>query len=195
MSLTATKKRWLLLMCVIMVPCIILNYFSTPDTREEQILQTGIAELQVKLEHLHAKYMSSQEEIQMLTLQLIQLNEGAANQLFPDIQMLVNNSALNTTSVKLPSVYSFLPHLLSDVNSLRPIYIKSKGRSGVSMVLGIPTVKRDVQNYLMTTLKNLIDRMSPLEISDTLIVVLIAEVSLKIFKKRVNIFYFNNKKY
>lgn len=45
------------------------------------------------------------------------------------------------------------------------------------MVLGVPTVKREVQSYLMATLKNLLDRMNPAEIADTLIIVLVAEVS------------------
>jgi len=45
------------------------------------------------------------------------------------------------------------------------------------MVLGVPTVKREVQSYLMATLKNLLDRMNTAEIADTLIIVLVAEVS------------------
>jgi len=45
------------------------------------------------------------------------------------------------------------------------------------MILGVPTVKREVQSYLMATLKNLLDRMSVAEIADTLIIVLVAEVS------------------
>ncbi|KAL7287252.1 hypothetical protein TKK_0018381 [Trichogramma kaykai] len=174
MNLSHTRKRCLLVIGLILVPCIVVNYISAPDTREEQILQNGIAELQVKLENLHSKYISSQEEIQMLTYQLIQLTEGA-HQLMPDVQMFVNNSGSNVTNVKLPSVYNFLPHLLNDINSLKPSYVKSKGRTGVSMVLGIPTVKREVQSYLLATLKNLLERMSQKETDDTLIVVLIAE--------------------
>lgn len=178
MSLSPTRRRWLLVLCLILIPCVVLNFASTPDVREEQLLQTGIAELQVKLEHLHSKYAASQEEIQLLTYQLLQLTEAA--HLLPDVQALVNGSNYNVTNVKLPSVYNFLPHLLADPNSLRPAFVHSKGRSGVSVVLGIPTVKREVQSYLMATLKNLLDRMSPKETADTLIVVLIAEVRLTV---------------
>ena len=46
----------------------------------------------------------------------------------------------------------------------------------VSMVLGIPTVKRQVQSYLMTTLQNLIDSMSARDLETCLIVVMVAEV-------------------
>lgn len=48
----------------------------------------------------------------------------------------------------------------------------------VTMVLGIPTVKRDVQSYLMSTLQNLIENMSPEEKMDAVIIVFIAEVSV-----------------
>ncbi|XP_013789069.2 alpha-1,3-mannosyl-glycoprotein 4-beta-N-acetylglucosaminyltransferase B-like [Limulus polyphemus] len=43
------------------------------------------------------------------------------------------------------------------------------------MVLGIPTVKREVQSYLMSTLQNLIENMSPAEKKDSIIIVFIAE--------------------
>lgn len=46
----------------------------------------------------------------------------------------------------------------------------------VSMVLGIPTVRREVQSYLLATLQNLIDSMSEEEAADSLLVIFIAEV-------------------
>lgn len=46
------------------------------------------------------------------------------------------------------------------------------------MVLGVPTVKREVQTYLLATLRNLIDSMNQQELSDTLIVVLVAETEM-----------------
>lgn len=46
------------------------------------------------------------------------------------------------------------------------------------MVLGIPSVKREAQSYLLATLRNLIDSMNSQELADTLIVVLIAETDM-----------------
>jgi hypothetical protein len=46
----------------------------------------------------------------------------------------------------------------------------------VSVVLGIPTVRREVQSYLLATLQNLIDSMSEEEAADSLVVIFIAEV-------------------
>lgn len=59
----------------------------------------------------------------------------------------------------------------------RLAYLLSKGRLGVSVVLGVPTVKREKQSYLMDTLNNLIEGMTAEEANDSLIVVFIAEVS------------------
>ncbi|XP_046391685.1 alpha-1,3-mannosyl-glycoprotein 4-beta-N-acetylglucosaminyltransferase B [Ischnura elegans] len=75
----------------------------------------------------------------------------------------------------LPSVYNFLPHLLDEPLGLRPAFTLSGGRTGVSVVLGVPTVKREVQSYLLATLKNLMEGMSKEEEDDALIVVFIGE--------------------
>ena len=177
---TPTRRRlFIILIIIIFVPWI-LSYLSFPDMQDEIALQNSIAELQAKLEHLHSKYITSQEEIELLTHQLVQSSEN--NHILPDFQFYMNNSMSNITSIKLPSIYNFLPHFLNDPNSLRPAFVQSKGRSGVSIVLGVPTVERVVQKYLLATLKNLIDRMTPAETADTLIVVLVAEVSLIILK-------------
>lgn len=164
-----------MILSIILVPCAILNLLSPSDLHEETVLQNSIAELQAKLEHLHAKYITSQEEINLLSHQLLQLIEN--NHILPDVQFLLNNATTNVTNIKLPSIYNFLPHFLNDPNSLHPAFVQSKGRTGVSMILGVPTVKREVQTYLIATLKNLLDRMNPAETADTLIIVLVAEVS------------------
>ncbi|KAK7864644.1 hypothetical protein R5R35_012416 [Gryllus longicercus] len=103
-------------------------------------------------------------------------------ELSPEARLLLRNltglemgPGRSLPSLRLPSVYHFLPHLLDSPSSLRPAYCLSRGRSGVSVVLGIPTVKREVQSYLMATLQNLIDSMTPEEAADTLIVVFVAE--------------------
>lgn len=188
-ALTPIRRRCLIILSIVLIPCAILNLLSPSELHEETVLQNSIAELQAKLEHLHAKYITSQEEINLLSHQLLQLIEN--NHILPDLQFLLNNTTSNVTNIKLPSIYNFLPHFLNDPTSLRPAFVQSKGRTGVSMVLGVPTVKREVQSYLMATLKNLLDRMNSVETADTLIIVLIAEVSVcKIITKlRYSYFY------
>ena len=51
----------------------------------------------------------------------------------------------------MPSIHYTLPHVVQSPKSLSPAFKWSKGRSNVSMVLGIPTVMRDnsyKRNYL-----------------------------------------------
>lgn len=49
-------------------------------------------------------------------------------------------------------VYKLLSHLMNDGDSLRPAYHMTAGRKFVDVVIGIPTVKRDKESYLMVTL-------------------------------------------
>ncbi|XP_030386020.1 alpha-1,3-mannosyl-glycoprotein 4-beta-N-acetylglucosaminyltransferase A [Scaptodrosophila lebanonensis] len=84
-----------------------------------------------------------------------------------------------TQNIRLPNAYHFLPHLLDDASSLRPAYLQSKGRADVSIVLGVPTVKREKQSYLLSTLHNLIENMNEEEQNETLIIVYIGETELE----------------
>ena len=60
-------------------------------------------------------------------------------------------------------------------NSFNPAFKISRDRSHVSIVLGIPTVKRQYQSYLVTTLQSVLDNMTEQEMADTLIIIFIAE--------------------
>lgn len=155
----------------------------------EEVLIQRMAELQVRLQYLDSMYRARQEEVQSLA-RLVSPTDNTTMAtplitLKPEIkQMLKNMSGWRFTTglypqvtVRLPSSFYFLPHLLDDTGSLRPAYLLSKGRTGVSIVLGIPTVKRDRESYLMDTLQNLLDAINDEESTDTVIVVFVAEVS------------------
>ncbi|XP_005376615.2 PREDICTED: alpha-1,3-mannosyl-glycoprotein 4-beta-N-acetylglucosaminyltransferase B, partial [Chinchilla lanigera] len=104
----------------------------------------------------------------------------------------------------LPPVSPPLPHLLAKESSLQPAVRVGQGRTGgrrgrragggrpgvalqrppatrspvvpaVSVVMGIPSVRREVHSYLTDTLHSLISELSPQEKEDSVIVVLIAE--------------------
>ncbi|XP_034038125.1 alpha-1,3-mannosyl-glycoprotein 4-beta-N-acetylglucosaminyltransferase B [Thalassophryne amazonica] len=85
----------------------------------------------------------------------------------------------NVTSSKnvlqLPSIFHHLPHLLSREESLQPAVHLGQGRTGVSIVMGIPSVKREVHSYLADTLSSLMSELSTAERDDCVIVVFIAE--------------------
>uniref|UniRef100_A0A8C7NSP1 Alpha-1,3-mannosyl-glycoprotein 4-beta-N-acetylglucosaminyltransferase A n=1 Tax=Oncorhynchus mykiss TaxID=8022 RepID=A0A8C7NSP1_ONCMY len=78
--------------------------------------------------------------------------------------------------LQVPNIYHHLPHLLNNEGSLHPAVHVGLGRTGVSMVMGIPTVKRKVKSYLAETLHSLINKLSPEEKHDCVIIVFVGEV-------------------
>lgn len=144
-------------------------------------------------------YRARQEELLHLTQHIDQIGASGDNSSVgfevatptfrPEIkQMLKNMSGMNAANginppimLRLPSTFHFLPHLLDDPSSLRLGYLMSKGRTGVSVVLGIPTVRRERQSYLMETLQSLVEGMTAEEAEDAILVVFIAEVSSKFY--------------
>ena len=152
-----------------------------------------LAEYQIRMQYLESMYRARQEDVAVLSHYLGMMNDPTTTvnstnisstlleSLSPEVRTVVKNitgsSVRLPASMHLPSVYNFLPHLLDDPNSLKPVFHIARGppRQGVSIVLGIPTVKRDKQSYLLSTMNSLITRMSDEERNDTLIVVFIAE--------------------
>lgn len=145
------------------------------------------------MQYLESMYRARQGDVAVLSHYLGMVNDPAnamnssnfstvLESLSPEVRTVVKNitsgsSSRLPASMHLPSVYNFLPHLLDDPNSLKPAYQLSKGppRQGVSIVLGIPTVKRDKQSYLMSTMNSLITRMNEEERNETLLIIFIAE--------------------
>ncbi|KAM4796943.1 alpha-1,3-mannosyl-glycoprotein 4-beta-N-acetylglucosaminyltransferase A isoform 2-T2 [Rhinophrynus dorsalis] len=82
-------------------------------------------------------------------------------------------------SLQVPNIYYHMPHLLNHEGSLQPAVQVGLGRTGVSIIMGIPTVKRKVKSYLRETLHSLIDRLSPEEKLDCVIIVFIGETDLE----------------
>ncbi|ETE68938.1 Alpha-1,3-mannosyl-glycoprotein 4-beta-N-acetylglucosaminyltransferase A, partial [Ophiophagus hannah] len=85
------------------------------------------------------------------------------------------NELTNRRSLQVPNIYYHLPHLLKNEGSLRPSVHVGLGRTGV---MGIPTVKRKVKSYLTETLHSLIDKLSPEEKLDCVMIVFIGETEL-----------------
>ncbi|NXW61499.1 MGT4A acetylglucosaminyltransferase, partial [Eurystomus gularis] len=75
-------------------------------------------------------------------------------------------------------MYYYLPHLREYKDAIFPNVIFGRQRTGVSLVMGIPTVKREKQHYLINTLHSLLYGLSEEQKSDCVIIVFVAEVSL-----------------
>ncbi|XP_051820557.1 alpha-1,3-mannosyl-glycoprotein 4-beta-N-acetylglucosaminyltransferase-like protein MGAT4D [Antechinus flavipes] len=78
--------------------------------------------------------------------------------------------------MKLNSLYYHLPHLRSHENNIYPNIIFGKNKTGVSVVMGIPTIKREKESYLIRTLNSLFFQMSTLDEEDCLVIIFVAEV-------------------
>ncbi|XP_039607583.1 alpha-1,3-mannosyl-glycoprotein 4-beta-N-acetylglucosaminyltransferase B-like isoform X3 [Polypterus senegalus] len=88
----------------------------------------------------------------------------------------INNTAQHKNPPTILNV--LLPHLKRHESSLYPNVLVGQQRSGVSLVFGIPTVKREKESYLMETLKSLLFELTKEEKDDSVIVVFIAEVDV-----------------
>ncbi|XP_033112076.1 alpha-1,3-mannosyl-glycoprotein 4-beta-N-acetylglucosaminyltransferase A-like isoform X2 [Anneissia japonica] len=88
------------------------------------------------------------------------------------------------SQLHLPSALSYLPHINGKPESLQPAFQLSQGISGVSIIIGIPTIKREIESYIIPTLRSLLDGLSPEEKLDCLIVVFIAELDITYVKSQ-----------
>lgn len=143
----------------ILVPFTIFILIIGPDLRIEQNLSQKLAECQMRLQYLESMYRTKQEDVSILSQYLgltaansntTSDNNSALNNfnnvlesLSPESKAIIRNLTMSSShhrfsssNLRLPSTYHFLPHLLDDPASLRPAYSLSKGRTGVSIVLG-----------------------------------------------------------
>lgn len=152
-----------------------------------------LAEFQIRLQYLESMYRTRQEDVAILS-QYISIpspnNDGTnitisgplLDALSPETRSMLRNMSATPkfpSSIHLPTAWNFLPHLLDDPSSLRPAFLMSRGRQTVQTVLGVPTVKREKQSYLMSTLHNLITNMEEEEQNETMIVVFVGETDIE----------------
>ncbi|CAF0746144.1 unnamed protein product [Didymodactylos carnosus] len=100
-----------------------------------------------------------------------------------DTNTTVQQSELNVieTGFRLPSGLSYLKHLHGKTNLLSPQFQRTSNSkrqtvySNYTIVIGMPTVKREKQSYLIKTIQSLIDNLNKNELQRILIVCLIGE--------------------
>ncbi|OTF75130.1 alpha-1,3-mannosyl-glycoprotein, partial [Euroglyphus maynei] len=103
-----------------------------------------------------------------------------------ELLFIEQNSSLSMREeiVQMPTLLSLMPHLTS-TTSLNPAFHIATKRKQLSrrFVFGLPTVKRLVESYLISTLRDLIKNLSPIEQKQSLFVVFIAENDPEFFQK------------
>ncbi|XP_022693545.1 alpha-1,3-mannosyl-glycoprotein 4-beta-N-acetylglucosaminyltransferase B-like isoform X2 [Varroa jacobsoni] len=84
-----------------------------------------------------------------------------------------------SSSLSLPSIFDYLSYLRNTTHlepALRIAANTSRGHPA-RLVFGIPSVKREIQSYLTSTVENLIANMSPEDRSMSLIVIMLADIN------------------
>ncbi|MGH0127023.1 UNVERIFIED_CONTAM: hypothetical protein FKN15_027883 [Acipenser sinensis] len=157
----------------------------TPNTLEEDIgeeeeVQSQFLDLQRRLQTAEAvnqrvsqELTSVLESIKHIIAEKRSATRNQTKETKKDVNITENRK------YHVLNAYYYLPHLAQSENSLRPNVAIGQGRTNVSLVLGIPTVKREKQNYLMDTLNSLLYELSQEERSDCIIIVFIAETDVQ----------------
>ncbi|PZC77699.1 hypothetical protein B5X24_HaOG203066 [Helicoverpa armigera] len=191
----------LLLLLFVVFTIVIFTSASARLQREEH-MEEMIAEMQSHLQFLEAQYRGRQEDVISLQAKVfsdrgnstpnhVTAQEAAhlAATMTPALTALLKNMTgtrtaagihtKNLQQLRTPFVYQLLPHLMNSPYSLKPAFHMRGGRSFSYIVVGVPTVKRDKESYLIVTLTNLITGLTPADVNDTLIVVMVGEPDLE----------------
>eukprot|EP00794_Sanderia_malayensis_P007277 gene7277-8088_t len=96
------------------------------------------------------------------------------------------NKTLKSSSLTLPSIYSYLPHLLSRPKGLEPfIQVRSNKPRKATLAFGIPSISRQHHSYLPATLQSLLQGLSEEDKDDVVLIAFIGDTSKDKVKRRV----------
>ena len=187
------RPRSVLVTIVLVCTIFWVALFSKEDRSYDHILQVKFAALQDKLEMSETLNKEKDHNLNVIRNQFnyflrtvsqnSTINRSLSDLMSQELQELFHGSHSQNstdgnqqaTSLHLPSIFTYLPHLTGHSESLKPKYYLSKNRYGASIVIGIPTIKREKISYLSSTLKSLVDGLSAVERKDCLIIVFVAE--------------------
>jgi alpha-1,3-mannosylglycoprotein beta-1,4-N-acetylglucosaminyltransferase A/B len=175
----------------------IFIYISYIEQYEDKTRQT-IESLQNRISYVSRLNDEQLQELSSIKQKNIRLTRSLSSMKSCQRRLGTNITSLNSSSTTidetindnfidslhndfhLPSSLSFLKHLYGKKDMLSPSFRRQTAnvnflRANISFIIGIPTVKRDKQSYLIETIKSLIDNLNPNDIERTLIVIFIAE--------------------
>ncbi|KAJ8738042.1 hypothetical protein PYW08_000637 [Mythimna loreyi] len=189
-----------LLMLLFAVFTIVIFTSANARLQREDHMEEMLADMRSRLQFLESQYRGRQEDV--ITLQAKMFSDRGNTSTIHVTDQVVTSSTVTPAvfnllknmsgskaaagvftkhiqQLRTPFVYQLLPHLMNDPYSLKPAYHMRGSRQFSDMVVGIPTVKRDKETYLMLTLTHLVAGLSPTDSNGTLIVVMIGETDLE----------------
>ncbi|XP_071088522.1 alpha-1,3-mannosyl-glycoprotein 4-beta-N-acetylglucosaminyltransferase B-like [Haliotis cracherodii] len=181
-------------------PLLWLSLFAQNEHNQyEELLEKRFADLRDRLQYAESLNRQRENDLYVLRtqfnylLEAVSHNNGTNNRSsMGGLPHNVNDYLRNLSgigpgqdSIHLPSIFTYLPYLVGRPERMRPAYRLTQGRHGVSIVIGVPTIKRDKVTYLTQTLRSLVNELNPEEKDDCLIIVFIAEPWDTTFVERV----------
>ncbi|KAL1261827.1 hypothetical protein QQF64_007092 [Cirrhinus molitorella] len=140
--------------------------------------------LPVKLHSVYERLLRAEQRGEILSQELLKVlgqlqnrSIAASNHTISNSSAILEERVLRRFLPSQPNAHIYLPHLKEHKDSLKPIVHLGQRRTGVSLVLGVPTVHRQKQSYLVNTLQSLLYDLSPAERKDIVIVVFVAETN------------------
>lgn len=175
------KRIALVLLAVVCLPFTFLLFQRDESGAHlEEELTAEIAHLRQRVSQVEMINQARRRDLVLLTQhvnQSLPWNSSSDGNL-PEVARLLLDPT-RSQNLRLPNIFSFLPYLLNDPLSTVPASVLGQGKSHASVVLGVPTVKRESQTYLLPTLQNLIESMNEEEKNMTLIIVFVAETDIE----------------
>nr|XP_013189310.1 unnamed protein product [Amyelois transitella] len=197
---TPRKRFVYLLICAAAVFSLLVFTLSGGSLQNEMKMEQKLFDMQAHLQLLESLYRSRQQEVISMQAKMIDrhadinrstiIDGSSSTNLTPEMQALLKNltgtrAAAGLQTKQLPALSSafntqLLPHLLLDPFSLTPAYhMRVERKTFADVVIGVPTVKRDKESYLLITLTHLIDGLTEEDLTSTLIVVMVGETDLE----------------
>ncbi|XP_067940740.1 alpha-1,3-mannosyl-glycoprotein 4-beta-N-acetylglucosaminyltransferase A-like [Watersipora subatra] len=172
-----------LLIGALWATCLLTLYFIYPHQTYDgaQPIDTNLTDpqalqrLQSKLEFVNGKLIERDYELKSLRDRLQQAqteNEQEKHVHESDPIHSINSSQAIDL---VPNLFKLMPHIHKDPRALMPHRSLGHFKHNADMVLAVPHVHREKEDYLISTLTSLFTQMSKDERSKTVIVVMVAE--------------------
>ncbi|KAG6446944.1 hypothetical protein O3G_MSEX004705 [Manduca sexta] len=184
-------RRFMQCCCkIIAVACLlaIISSYIYLFTHEHKIMQQ-LANMRHRMQYLQSQYKNEQKIVNSLKDEIHSRNDSEANSTTesPQVTSLLKNltdyeltskgTIVNGAHVKhYVSLNDFNGIYTSNEKYYKPAFYIKSNRDVANVVVGIPSIKREKDNYLPTTLKFLVEGLSEEEYRNTLIMIFIGEV-------------------
>ncbi|KAL2077741.1 hypothetical protein ACEWY4_027245 [Coilia grayii] len=169
------RRNYGTLLILLCMGCIFVIWQSSHrvDYSLPQVDFVGLFDRLQQAEHRAAELTV---ELSLVLKRLHNVNDTVTNTSSSQTEGEAREGVNASTSIAIhPNALFYLPHLRQHEDSLVASVHLGKGRSGVSLVLGIPTVRRQKQSYLVNTVASLLYDLSAKQKNDMVIVIFVAE--------------------